>query len=115
MLSREQVEEARRESRDVCVRTGRVLDKLLKVNDMTGRSLAKELGVSNTAVSRWIRGENSPSFQAAIEIADFFGITLYELCGRDKMDSARLSEIREHVDATYGKRRREELVAKYAD
>lgn len=115
MLTDKEVKEAREEAKSICERTGRVIDKLLKVNDMTGRSLAKELGVSNTAVSRWIRGENSPSFQAAIEAADFFGITLYELCGRDKLNEKRLGEIRRHVDSTYGKRRREELVAKYAE
>lgn len=115
MLSGEDVGSARKSAEDVRARTGKVVEKLLKVNDMTARALAKELGLSNASVSRWVQGVSSPSFQAAIETADFFGITLYELCGREKLDSKRLMEIREHVDETYGRRRRRELAERYAD
>lgn len=48
---------------------------------MTQLELARALGVSNQAVSKWEAGRCCPDIQLLPEIADCFGITVDELLG----------------------------------
>lgn len=49
---------------------------------ITQEALAKQLNVSNQAVSKWESDQCCPDIQLLPEIADIFGITLDELFGR---------------------------------
>lgn len=45
--------------------------------------LSKKIGTSHQNISRWERGEVLPGIDFCIKLADFYGISLDELTGRD--------------------------------
>lgn len=62
---------------------GMKIAELRKQKGMTQEALAKELCVSNQAVSKWEANQSSPDIQLLPQISDLFGITLDELFGRE--------------------------------
>lgn len=46
------------------------------------RKMAEEVGVTSMTISHWERGVNYPNIILALDVADFFGCTLDELCDR---------------------------------
>lgn len=62
-----------------------ILNKLMKDNGTSNVSLGKAIGVSDMAVLRWRKGESSPSFDSAVKIADFYGINLDQLAGKQRI------------------------------
>ena len=55
------------------------LNELLKERNISQSELAKRIGFSQRAVSKWIRGESEPSETAIIACAKFFGTTTDEI------------------------------------
>ena len=49
---------------------------------MTKTALAKELGLSHTAIVNWEKGIKVPSIFTFIDIAEFFKVTIDYLVGR---------------------------------
>ncbi|MDE7330115.1 MAG: helix-turn-helix transcriptional regulator [Clostridia bacterium] len=49
----------------------------------TQRQLANATGISQGNISRWEKGEVVPNIEFCIRLADFYGISLDELVGRD--------------------------------
>lgn len=47
--------------------------------------LSKRVGTSHQNISRWESGEVLPNIDFCVKLADFYGITLDELVGRDKL------------------------------
>lgn len=45
--------------------------------------LSQKIGTSHQNISRWERGEVMPSIDFCVKLADFYGISLDELIGRD--------------------------------
>ncbi len=45
--------------------------------------LAQKIGTSHQNISRWENGDVLPSIDYCVKLADFYGITLDELVGRD--------------------------------
>ena len=45
--------------------------------------LSKRIGVSHQNINRWESGKAVPNIVFCVKLADFFGITLDELIGRD--------------------------------
>lgn len=45
--------------------------------------LSKKIGTSHQNISRWERGEVMPSIDFCVKLANFYGISLDELIGRD--------------------------------
>lgn len=67
---------------------GTFIAALRKANGLTQRELAERLNVSDKAVSRWERDENSPDLSLIPVIAELFGVTADELlCGERLYDS----------------------------
>lgn len=62
---------------------GNKIAELRKEKGMTQEALAKELGVSNQAVSKWESDQSCPDVLLLPQISDLFGITLDELFGRN--------------------------------
>ncbi|UUV27565.1 MULTISPECIES: LexA family transcriptional regulator [Lysinibacillus] len=60
------------------------LQALLNSRDVSQKVLAEHLGVSETSVSYWSRGEKYPRIDKIQKIADYFNITM-----RDLMDDKR--------------------------
>ena len=52
-------------------------------NHFSQLKLAKATGIPQTTISEYEKGTNLPNIQNCITLADFYGITLDELVGRD--------------------------------
>ena len=46
--------------------------------------LAKKTGISHQNICRWEKNEVIPNVDFCVKLADFYGISLDELVGRDK-------------------------------
>jgi transcriptional regulator with XRE-family HTH domain len=60
------------------VKFGRMLESLIE-HDGSSRSrkrISRELGISGSALSQYVRQQNWPSFPKLLAIADFFGVSL---------------------------------------
>ncbi len=53
-----------------------------KMQDLSQRQLAKEVGTSQANLSRWEQGLNEPSITECWKLADYFGVSIDVLCGR---------------------------------
>ena len=62
---------------------GTFLKQLRQEHQLTQENLAEIMCVTNRSVSRWENGVNLPDLPTLIQLADFYGITLDELVGRD--------------------------------
>ena len=51
--------------------------------NLSQSKLAKELGTSQANLSRWEKGLIEPSILECWKIADFFGVSIDVVCGRD--------------------------------
>ena len=54
-----------------------------KSKNLSQNRLSKETNISTQNISRWERGEVIPTITMCIKLADYYGITLDELVGRD--------------------------------
>ncbi len=57
-----------------------------KANKLTQLELAEKLNYSDKAISKWERGESLPDLYTLNVIAEFFGITINDLCSLTKND-----------------------------
>ncbi len=53
---------------------------------MTQAQLAKIIKVSETSIANYEKGEGNPSYEVCWAIADFYGVTLDALGGRESGD-----------------------------
>ena len=59
--------------------TGKRIKYWRKRRGMTQQDIAKIIGVTNMGVSRWERGENMPSLDHAMMLADLLKVSVEEL------------------------------------
>lgn len=59
---------------------------------LTKTQLAERLGVDLSTVCKWESGINTPTTKGLLNLADLFGCTLDELCGRNAPDGEEHSE-----------------------
>ncbi len=50
---------------------------------LTPHELAKAIGVNHQNIYRWESGKAHPSLEMCIKLADYFGVSLDELVGRN--------------------------------
>lgn len=62
---------------------GEILKEHRKANGKTLLDIEKATGISNQNLSRWEQGKVIPSIAFCEILADYYGITLDELVGRD--------------------------------
>lgn len=62
---------------------GQALKYQREINDLSQCELAKKTGISQQNISRWERDEKEPGIHFCVILADFYGISLDELVGRD--------------------------------
>ena len=55
-----------------------------EINGYSQRDLAKLTGIKQQNISRWENNQAIPSIENCEKLADFYGITLDELVGRDE-------------------------------
>ena len=77
------------------------LTRLRKKMDLTQEELGNRLGFSRTAISAWEIGRNEPTYEDAIKIANFFGVTLDYLIGAEEPNNKRLLPVLGTVKAGY--------------
>ncbi len=53
------------------------------IRNKTLNQIEKDTGISNVNLSRWERGQVVPNIDFCIILADYYGISLDELVGRD--------------------------------
>lgn len=56
---------------------------LRQLQGLSQEQLAKLTGISQQAISFWEQNKRTPNMDDCIKLADFYGITLDELVGRD--------------------------------
>lgn len=54
-----------------------------EINGLSQCELAKKTGICQENISRWEKGKVIPNIDFCVQLADFYGITLDELIGRD--------------------------------
>lgn len=54
---------------------------------MSQQSLGEKIGLTSVAVSKWERGQSQPDIPTLGKLADIFGLTIDELCGRPAVPS----------------------------
>lgn len=60
-----------------------VFEQLLQKHGVTPYKVAKEAGVTQTALSNWKSGRSTPSSKTLQKVADYFGVTVdYLMTGR---------------------------------
>lgn len=64
------------------------LIRLRKARGLSQEELGSELSVARQTISKWETGETSPDLPKLMEAADFFGVSIDYLCGRETDDSA---------------------------
>ena len=62
---------------------GHILKELRQERNFSQRDLAKQTGISQQALSLWEQNKRTPNMDDCIVLADFYGITLDELVGRE--------------------------------
>jgi transcriptional regulator with XRE-family HTH domain len=82
------------------VKTGRFISALRKKKDMTQKDLAKKLGVTDKAVSRWETGKGFPDVSLLITLAGEMGVSVSELITGEmnKINGEREAEILKKMD-----------------
>lgn len=69
-----------------------------KNKNITQDELAKQLGISNQAVSKWETGQSCPDVELLPKIADIFEITLDELFEREFVTQEEQSNVQERLN-----------------
>ena len=58
------------------------IKQLRREHGLTQKQLGQAIDMADNTIHYWERGENEPHLYALIALADHFGLTLDELCGR---------------------------------
>ena len=67
---------------------GEILREHRIVREKTLLDVEKDTGISNANLSRWECGKNLPNIDFCVQLADYYGITLDELVGREVTEKA---------------------------
>ncbi len=60
-----------------------ILNQLLDNNHITRNKMLKDLGLGKNSIINWERRDTLPNGNTLIKIADYFGVSLDYLVGRD--------------------------------
>lgn len=63
---------------------GEALKYQREINGLSQNALAKATGLNQQMISWWEAEKGAPSIDVCVRLANFYGITLDELVGRDK-------------------------------
>lgn len=77
---------------------GEILNNLMREEDVTQAELAKSIGYTQRAVSKWVNCQSEPTEKAIVKCANFFQVSTDYLLGLEDDFGARLAPI--HSDDT---------------
>ncbi|MBE7697951.1 helix-turn-helix transcriptional regulator [Tenacibaculum finnmarkense] len=69
------------------------LKELLKEKSITGKELVKSIGITETSLSRIIKGDQQPRFELLLKIADVLDVDIKELFVSTKDGSSKIQVI----------------------
>ena len=76
-----------------------IFEQLLQKNGISAYKVSKEAGVTQTALSNWKNGRNTPSAQTLQKIADYFGVSIdYLRTGKELKDKEPKLKPRDEKD-----------------
>ena len=82
-----------------------VFEQLLQKYGITSYKVAKEAGVTQTALSNWKSGRSTPSTKTLQKIADFFGVTVdYLMTGKEAEEKEGIQSQKEKRYMEYAKK-----------
>ena len=68
---------------------GEALRELREERGLSQAELAKQIGTSHQNIGRWESNKVLPSIDFCVKLADFYGISLDELVGRDYIPTSK--------------------------
>lgn len=69
-----------------------VFEQLLQKHGVTSYKVAKEAGVTQTALSNWKSGRSTPTTKTLQKLADYFGVTIdYLMTGKDESEKKEVT------------------------
>lgn len=68
------------------------LRTLRQQSNLSQQALGAQLGVSAVSVSKWERGQAQPDIATLNRLADIFGTTIDDLCGREPAPEEKAAE-----------------------
>ncbi len=71
---------------------GEALKYQREINNLTQTELAKATGLKQQMISWWEAGKGLPNIHFCVILANYYGITLDELVGRDKLDNFSIDQ-----------------------
>ena len=74
----------------------------LSARNISQKEFAEKLGVSQSSVTCWIKGKNSPDIEIVAQICDILGVSVIDLFGTDGTDN--YSEQEKKIIALYRKK-----------
>ena len=76
-----------------------IFEQLLQKYGVTSYKVAKEAGVTQTALSNWKSGRSTPTVKTLQKIADYFGVTVdYLMTGKEDVPQAPQLNARDKRD-----------------
>lgn len=75
------------------VKIGSILKALREKKGITIARAAADAGMTSPALSYYERDEKDPSLEYAIKLADYYGVTLDELCGREQSTKGTFADV----------------------
>lgn len=74
------------------------LDTLLKKSGVTPYKLAKDIGISQSSLSEWKRGNSIPKYEKLVKIAGYFNVSVNYLNGRSDEEQPAEDDNKELLD-----------------
>lgn len=71
--------------------TSQIIKALMKKHNISQFELSELTGIHKNTISNYVRDVREPSLFNAILIADVFGVSLDELCGRENQKQFEIS------------------------
>lgn len=76
---------------------GEKISDLRKKNGISQEKLAELLGISRQAVTKWESGKGNPDTENLIRLAELFGVSLDELCGKEAEKPKKINYAMGHI------------------
>lgn len=61
------------------------IKELLETYHLTQYGLAKQIGISSSAICNWLNGKKEPSIESLWKLADYFDVSVDFLIGRKEI------------------------------
>ena len=68
------------------------LRTVMTVRQISAANLARSIGISDSALCRYLNGERTPDINSLIAIADYFGVSIDWLLGKSNNERLALSD-----------------------